>query len=308
MRRVVTIGLIVLAVALLGATAWLYQPDRERGWLEARYAASPSAFLDVAGLRLHVRDTGPRDAPALILLHGFGASLHAWDDVAARLDQRFRVIRIDLPGFGLTGPDPGRDYSDVRTHAVLAALMDRLGLARAVFGGHSMGGRMAWGFAAVHPARVSHLVLIAPDGFASPGRPYGAAPRVPLLLRLLPYVLPTPLLRASLRTAYGDPAQLTEAVVQRTRDMLLAPGVRQAIVDRTGQHVLRNPVPLLRGIAVSVLLVWGGRDAMVPFTNAQDYLAALPDARLAEFPALGHVPHEEAPDAVADAIRAFLLP
>lgn len=305
MRRVWA-ALAVLAVLLLALAAWLYAPDKPRAELEARYAGPPSTFVEVLGVRLHVRDTGPRDAPALLLLHGFGASLHTWDALAARLDGTRRVIRMDLPGFGLTGPDPTRDYSDARSHAVLLALMDRLGVARADVAGHSMGGRIAWTLAAAHPERVGRLVLMAPDGFASAGFDYGRAPKVPPLLRLLPYVMPTFLLRASLVPAYGDPAFVTDAMVARYRDMLLAPGVRQAILDRTAGQVLRDPVPLLRGIRAPVLLLWGARDAMIPARNARDYLAALPNARLVEYPGVGHVLHEEAADRVAADMQGFL--
>lgn len=289
----IVLGLVLLAV--IGVAAWAYAPDKPRAALEARYAAAPSEFVEVAGLRLHLRDTGPREAPAVILLHGFGASLHTWDDWAEALSARFRVIRLDLPGFGLTGPDPTGDYSDARSLAVLLALMDRLGLAQASLIGSSMGGRIAWTFAARHPERVERLVLMAPDGFASFGRAYGDAPKVPVMMRVLPYVMPVPLLRRSAAAAYADPATLTEPLLERYRDMLLAPGVRQAILDRVGQHVLADPVPLLRGIRAPVLLVWGEQDRMVPVTNAADYEAALPDSRRVVFPELGHVPQEEAP-------------
>ncbi len=299
-------ALSILAVLALGLAIWLYTPDKPRSALEALYAPPPSQFVEAAGLRLHVRDTGPRDAPALLLLHGFGGSLHTWDAWAARLEDTHRVIRLDLPGFGLTGPDPGRDYSDARSHAVLMALMDRLGVAQADVAGHSMGGRIAWTLAAAHPERVSRLVLLSPDGFASAGFEYGKAPQVPMLLRLLPYVMPTFLLRASLVPAYFDPAMVTDALVTRYRDLLLAPGVRRAILDRTAGQVLVDPVPLLRSIKAPVLLLWGAEDRMIPARNAADYLAALPDSRLASFPKVGHVLHEEAADATAAAAREFL--
>ncbi len=300
-----TILLTGLGVALVAALAWLYTPDRPRAALEAAYAGPPSQFLEIAGVRLHVRDTGPRDAPAVILLHGFGSSLHTWDAWAVDLERDHRVVRYDLPGFGLTGPDPSGDYTDARSIAILIALMDRLGLARTSLVGHSMGGRIAWTAAAMHPERIDRLVLVSPDGFASPDIGYGATPHVPPLMRALPYVLPSAMLRGSLAAAYADKSVLTEKLFTRYRDMMLAPGVRQAIVQRMGQQVLVDPVPLLRTIQAPTLLLWGQQDGMIPFSNAADYQRALPHATLSPLPGVGHIPQEEAPATVA-LVRAFI--
>ena len=298
-------GLILLAVVVVAGIAWLYTPDKPRAALEAEYAQPPSEFVDVAGIRLHLRDTGPRAAPAVIFLHGFGASLQTWDEWARDLERDHRVIRYDLPGFGLTGADPTGDYTDARSIAVLLALMDRLGVARASIVGNSMGGRIAWMFAALHPERVVKLVLVSPDGFASPGRGYGEAPKTPLLMRALPYVLPSFMLRASLTPAYAHPGVVTDALFARYRDMMLAPGVRRAIVQRMGQQVLVDPAPLLHRIEAPTLLMWGEQDRMIPFANSADYLRDVPHATLAALPGVGHLPQEEAPETVGS-LREFL--
>jgi pimeloyl-ACP methyl ester carboxylesterase len=293
-------------LALLGLGSWFYTPDKSREQLEARYLRSRADLIDVAGVRLHVRDDGPRQAPVLLLLHGFGASLHTWEPLAAALQDRFRVIRFDLPGFGLTGPDPTGDYSDERGIAIVAALLDRLQIARSTPIGNSLGGRLAWRFAAVHPGRVVRLVLISPDGFATAGFEYGKAPNVPLAMQLMRYSLPTPLVKMSLAPAYADPAFLTDALVTRYRDLMLVPGVRAAILARMEQVMLVPPEPLLRTIRAPTLLLWGEKDALIPYANAQDYLAALPNAKLVAFPHLGHLPHEESPAETAAALRSFL--
>jgi len=304
--KVAIIVLSLVLAALVGVAMWLYTRDESRAVLEAKYFTAPSAYVQVAGLRLHVRDSGPRDAPVLVLLHGFGSSLLTWEPWAERLSNDYRVIRFDLPGFALTGPDPTGDYSDRRSLDVVAALMDRLGVGRASLVGNSLGGKIAWNFAARNPGRVDRLILISPDGFASPGFEYGKQPSVPLVVRLLPYVLPKALLRASLTPAYGDSGNLSEDVVTRYRDMMLAPGVRRAMVARMGQVKLADPVPLLRRIQAPTLLLWGEKDAMIPFTNAADYLQAIPDATLVPFPMLGHVPFEEAPSASLEPVNKFL--
>lgn len=295
-----------LLAVLIGAGLFLYAPDKPRGVLEVQYGVTPADYVTAAGVRLHVRDSGKRDAPAVVLIHGFGSSLQTWEPWAAALGSEYRVIRFDLPGFGLTGADPTGDYSDRRGQDVLAALLDQLGVARATVIGNSLGGKLAWQFAARFPGRVDRLVLISPDGFASPGFEYGKAPEVPAMMRLLPYVLPTAMLRMSLAPAYGDRSVLTDAMVARYRDMMLAPGVRSAILARTEQVRLVDPVPLLASIEAPTLLLWGEKDGMIPFTNSADYLRVMPRARVAALPGLGHVPFEEAPDVALAPVRAFL--
>jgi pimeloyl-ACP methyl ester carboxylesterase len=301
-------SLIAWAVALacLGIVAgglWLYAPDKSRAALEAAY---PGDYSLVDGVRLRLRDTGPRGAPAVILLHGFGASLDTWEPWAKALSARYRVIRFDLPGFGLSGSDPTGDYTDAREMRILIDLMNKLGVARASLIGNSLGGRIAWSFAALHPDRVTRLVLVSPDGFASPGFAYGKAPKIPAMMRLLPYVAPRALLKANLAAAYGRPGALSEATVSRYRDLMLAPGVRRAILARMGQVVLHDPAPSLARIQTPTLLLWGEKDGMIPISNAADYLRDLPNATLVRLPGLGHVPFEEDPATSLAPVSQFL--
>ena len=304
-------AMILVAVLVIGTAVgaiWLYAPDKSCAELEAKYLESPADYVEAAGLRLHVRDRGPRAAPAVILMHGFGSSLHTWEAWARALQADHRVIRFDLPGFGLSGADPTHDYGDARSVQVLLALMDRLGVDRASLVGNSIGGKIAWKFALDHPERVHKLVLISPDGFASPGFAYGEKARVPALVKLMRFALPTAMVRSSLAPAYADPSRLTPALVARYRDLMLAPGVRDAMIARMEQVVLVDPEPLLRRIQTPTLLLWGEEDAMIPFKNAAAYLKDLPDARLAALPGLGHVPQEEDPARSLAPVRAFLGP
>jgi len=307
--RLRAVGLIaagVAAVLLVGAAVSLWTPDRSRAELEALYLCDPADMTGVAGAQLHVRDHGPRDAPALVMLHGFGSSLHTWEPWAQALAGEYRVIRLDLPGAGLSPPDPTNDYTDARSIALILALMEQRGVSRATLIGNSLGGRIAWTFAARHPERTDRLVLISPDGFASPGFEYGAAPDVPIALQAMEYVLPKALLQLNLEPSYGDPLALTPATVDRYHDLMLAPGARKALLTRMEQTVLVEPEPLLRSIKAPVLLLWGEKDALIPFSNAVDYTRSLPDSRLVSFPALGHVPHEEGPAESLAPLRSFL--
>ncbi len=299
-------AIVVVVPALLLLAFWLWTPDKPRSELQARYLAAPGDLVPLGPWRLHVRDSGPKGAPAVLMLHGFGGSLHSWEVWAQALSTSHRVIRFDLPGHGLSEPDPAGDYTDARSIQLTLALMDQLGVARASIVGHSIGGRIAWTFAARHPGRTDRLVLVAPDGFASPGFAYGRATEVPAVLGLMRHVLPKAVLRMNLEPAYANPQSLTDELTTRYHDLMLAPGARDAMFKRLQQTVLTDPRPLLGAINAPTLLVWGEADAMIPVANAQDYLSALKNSRLVTFPAVGHLPQEEAAQASLGAVRDFL--
>jgi pimeloyl-ACP methyl ester carboxylesterase len=292
------------AMATVSLPLYLYAPDKPRAELEAAY---PGDYRTVEGVRLRLRDTGPRDAPAVILLHGFCASLDTWEPWAQALSADYRVIRFDLPGFGLTGSDPTGDYSDAREMKILTDLMDQLGIARATLVGNSMGGRIVWNFAGLHPERVSRMVLVSPDGLPSPGFAYDQPPETPIIMRALQYVEPPrSLVKAGLGAAYARPEALSETTLTRYRDLLMAPGVRRAILGRMGQVILHDPAPTLARIKVPTLLLWGEKDGVIPIRNAEAFLRDLPQASLVRLPNLGHVPFEEDPAASLVPLQRFL--
>ena len=300
MRIVVAVLVILTAIG-----AWLWTPDRPRVVLESQYSHSAADFRVIDGVRLHVRSEGPVSAPAVILVHGFGASLQSFDAWRRGLPD-YRVVRFDLPGSGLSAVDPTDDYTDARSLQLLLSLMDDLKIERATIAGHSIGGRIAWKFAAAHPERVSRLVLVSPDGFASPGFEYGRAADVPATLGLMRYVLPKSVLKMNLMPGYANPDFVTDALVTRYHDLMLAPGTRGALLRRLQQTVLEDPRPILAKIPMSVLLLWGEQDAMIPIANAEDYLRALPQAQIVRFPNVGHLAHEEGAAASLAALREFL--
>ena len=306
MRHPFVTVFILLAACLLGGGIWAYTPDASRAVLEARYGVAPTDYIYVDRVHLHYKDTGPKGAPVIVLLHGFGSSLQTWDAWSQRLSTSYRVIRFDLPGFGLTGADPSGNYSDDRSVRIVFDLLDRLGIAKATLIGNSMGGKIAWKSAASHPTRIAGLVLISPDGYASPGFEYGKRQTVPMLMYALPYAMPKSMLRDSILPAYADPAHLSDSTVNRYWDMMRAPAVREAIIARLQQTILEDPRPALQEIAVPVLLIWGEKDGMIPFSNAKDYLGALKSAQLVSFPDLGHVPQEEDPDRSLEPVLAYL--
>ena len=296
------LGTAFLAVALYG----LWTPDLERAELEKRYFSSSPQIIDADGLKVYYKETGPQGAPALLLLHGFGSSLQAWDDWSVKLAQKYRVIRLDLPGFGLTGASPANDYSEEKDLAILTHFADKLGLEKFSVIGHSMGGKMAWSLAASQPERVQALVLMAPDGFPET-KDIGTKPyEVPAIMGLIKYVLPKYLVRKSIEPAFAEADALNSALVNRYYDMLRAPGVRGAILERSNQTIYTDPVPRLKAIKAPTLLIWGEQDQMIPSTNAQSYDTVLSNSTTVLMPKLGHLLQEEQPEKGLAAVIQFL--
>ena len=114
------------------------------------------------------------------------------------------------------------------------------------------------------------------------------------------------MLKSGLAPAYADPQRLSDDTVTRYHELMRAPGVRGALIGRMQQLVLQDPTPLLARVRAPTLLLWGAQDAMIPPAHAQDYLKAMPDARLFTLPGLGHLPHEEAPAESLPPVLAFL--
>jgi pimeloyl-ACP methyl ester carboxylesterase len=272
----------------------------------AKYSVAATDFVEISGAKLRVKDLGPHNQTAILLLHGFGASLETWAPWAVELSQHYRVVSLDLPGFGLTGPEPSGDYSDRRAVELIVALLATLGLSSVSVIGNSLGGKIAWQFAVSHPGLVASLVLISPDGFASPGFEYGKSAKLPFIMKLMPYTLPRAMLRMNLAVAYAEPRRLTDDVLDRYEDMMLATGNRRAMLARMQQVMLVRPEPKLRQISAPTLILWGEQDKMIPYRNADDYLGAIAGSVLVALPGLGHVPFEEDPAASLPPVLEFL--
>jgi pimeloyl-ACP methyl ester carboxylesterase len=242
----------------------------------------------------------------VLLLHGFGSSLQTWDVWAAQLETQYRVIRLDLPGFGLTGPSPLHDYSEAGDLATLTHFVDKLGVASFSIIGHSMGGKMAWGLAAADPDRVKALVLMAPDGFPE-AKDIGSKPyAMPSIMSVIKFSLPKFLVRKSIEPAFFDVSALSDSLVDRYYDMLRAPGVRAAILERSNQTIYTDPVPRLKQITAPTLLIWGEQDQMIPSSNAQSYANVLSNSKTVLLPKLGHLVQEEQPEIALTHVVAFL--
>jgi len=298
---------LVFTSFILLAALYLWTPDKSKVELEKTYGSPKNAYVSALGVNLHYQDTGPsKNAIPILFLHGFGASLQTWDTWAQALSEDYRVISVDLPGFGLTGEDPSGIYTDQRSVEVLEAFLKELKILKVVLVGNSMGGKFAWQFAARYPNQVSKLVLISPDGYASPGIEYGKKSEVPAIAELYRYFFSKDFLAMNLEPAYANPGTLNDALVNRYYDLMLAPGVRGAILARMQQTVLQDPVPSLASIQVPTLLIWGEKDAFIPISNSNDYLKVMPNAKRVSLPNIGHLPQEEQPSIGLQVLKEFL--
>jgi pimeloyl-ACP methyl ester carboxylesterase len=298
---------LMLSVAVGASLSWA--PDKPVEALKARWAQPPSQFIAVQGMQVHLRDEGPRGDPEpVVLLHGTSASLHTWEGWAQALRATRRVIRFDLPGFALTGPSPDNDYSTEAYVRFVGAMLDTLGVSRCVLAGNSLGGQIAWSFALAQPERVSRLILVDASGYPpkSQSVPIGfRIARMPVLRELMQNTLPMSLVEASVKSVYGDPAKVTPQLVALYADMTLRAGNRRALVRRLEQGYLAD-YEAIKTIRQPTLILWGGKDRLIPPEFAQRFRQDIALARLVVFDALGHVPHEEDPQATVAAVQRFL--
>ncbi|EHR70626.1 putative hydrolase or acyltransferase of alpha/beta superfamily [Burkholderiales bacterium JOSHI_001] len=307
------VGILMMLTAL--AVPLSRAPDRDVQTLVARWAPAPSDFIDLGGQLVHLRDEGPRNDPApLLLLHGTSSSLHTWEGWVRALRGTRRVITLDLPGFGLTGPSRAADYHGDAYAPFVLAMMDRLKLPQVVLGGNSLGGEIAWRVASLAPQRVQRLILVDAAGYAF--RPLSVPigfriARVPGLNRLSEHLLPRGVVEDSVRNVYGDPSRVNSTLVDRYYELALREGNRRALSQRfeamaTDQMKLADNQARIRALKLPTLVIWGGRDRLIPPDDAKLFHSDIAGSRLVVFDALGHVPQEEDPVATVAAVKAFL--
>lgn len=306
------LGALLLLSALVLALS--RAPEVPAAGLVARWAPPPSDFIDVRGMVVHVRDEGPRSDPEpIVLLHGTSASLHTWDGWAVVLRRQRRVIRFDLPGFGLTGPFAGAysadDYRGDTYARFVLDLMDALKLPRAVLAGNSLGGEIAWRTASLAPQRVTKLVLVDATGlnFAPQSVPLGfILARLPVLGALSESILPRELVAASVVNVYGDPAKVTPELVDRYYELALREGNRRALRQRLRQLEPGAAAGRLAQLRQPTLILWGGRDRLIPPAAGAELHQRIVGSQRQVFDQLGHVPQEEDPAATVQPVLAFL--
>lgn len=304
-------GLGALLVLLAGGFVFFsWAPDRPVATLKARWAPPPSVFVPVMGMDVHLRDEGPRnDTVPIVLLHGTSSSLHTWEGWARALKDQRRVIRFDMPGFGLTGPSADNVYTIERYTRFVAALLDHLGVQRCVLAGNSFGGYVAWATSLATPGLVDKLILVDASGYRLQAAAIPIGFRIamtPVLNRLAANTLPRYLIAASLKNVYGDPAKVTEDLIDLYIAITLREGNRHALVERFKQAPPGEMARRIPEVNVPTLILWGGRDRLIPPEMAERFHHDIAGSQLKIFENLGHVPQEEAPARTVAAARQFL--
>lgn len=310
-RVLIPLGLVL---AIIAAFLALRTADTDRDAMIAKYSGPAGAFVaGPAGQRIHYRDQGKRGGPVLILLHGSNSSLHTWEPLVDRLGRTWRVVTLDLPGHGLTGGTPDKDYSADGMMEAVDVVAAKLGLDHFVLGGNSMGGWVAWRYALAQPERVDALLLL--DAAGMPLRQGEKAPESNVGFRILQYPLgrwlatqitPRALVEQSLRGSVERQAIVDDATIDRYWELLRFPGNREATVLRARMD--REPAMAARvsDIKAPTLILFGDQDRIINPSAAQTFHERIAGSEVVLLKNIGHLPMDEDPDATAAAIADFL--
>ena len=304
--QTVLCGLFALLVIAGLGRALVFRPDLSPAALERDHTDGTSRFMEVDGLRFHYRDEGSGDP--IVLLHGLTDSLFVWDPWVGQLSRYARVIRLDLPGHGLTGPDPQGRYAWSEIADLVVRFLDQLGFARAILVGSSWGGAIAWQLAARYPERVDRLVLVAPVGYTAGGQ-------LPWLLWLLAHPVAGPLMARltprrlfmrRVRHIYADPTRADRVQAERQYRLFRRAGNRDALSAILRAGVALETKALLARVRAPTLLLWGAADPVLPSTLAHCFARDIANAELVMIPGVGHAPMLELPEQSVAKLLAFL--
>jgi pimeloyl-ACP methyl ester carboxylesterase len=306
----ILVGIAILVVV----AAWLALrgPDIPYADLEAKYLGSASRFVDLpGGFHVHYEDEGDPSRPLLVLLHGFGDSFTTWEGWVRELTPKFRVIRLDFPGHGLTRAPAGYQLSGEGLADFVDAFATKLALPKFAVAGNSMGGGVSWQLALRHPERIDALILADAAGFPNEKPPT----QVPLAFKILQYPIGRailrnidnrPLIREGLKTDVYDKALITPAIVDRWAEFQRAPGHRAILMGVNFAGQTPATADTLGTIKVPTLVLHGESDALIEPASAGKFAAAIPGAKLIIYHQVGHLPQIEIPRRSAADVAGFL--
>ncbi|CAA6826659.1 MAG: Alpha/beta hydrolase fold protein [uncultured Aureispira sp.] len=270
-----------------------------------KYTTDQSRFLIIDDMLVHYRDEG--EGEPIVLLHGAFSSLHTFNEWSKILQKNYRVISLDLMGFGLTGPNKTGDYTIGNHIRVLKRFFNILGLKKAHLVGSSLGGWLAWEFTYRYPQRINKLVLVDSAGFLDKENmplPFKLA-QSPLAGRVLKYIVRKSILEQFVKQVYYDISKINTKLVDRYFDLFTREGNSQAFVDLVNAPYQEN-TNFLSKIKHSTLIMWGREDAWIGAINAYLFDKMLPNSELIIYEEVGHLPMEEIPVRSGEDLMAFL--
>ena len=277
--------------------------------LKAKYQKSNSAFVDIDGVSVHYIIEGRSDdSLPIVFIHGTSASLHTWDTLSSLLKTNKKIIRLDLPAFGLTGPNRLNQYDFNFYNQFLDEFLLKLNVTQCIVAGNSLGGSIAWNYAIASPDKVNQLILLDASGYpkkdekGSLGFKLAA---IPVLNQALKHISPISLIRKSLEDAFYDKSLVTEKMVQQYHDMLLREGNRAAVLELF-QHPMKADATKIKTITQPTLIIWGKEDQLISYKNAALFKQDIRNSQILVLDKVGHIPMEEAPNQVATAILKFI--
>ena len=299
-------GLLILLGILLVAFLIFRNPDKSVGELIAIYTDEQSQWLDIDGLQVHYKKEGA--GPAVVLIHGTGASLHTWDGWTEILSDSFTVYRMDIPAFGLTGPALDADYTiDAYVDFIKSFVTDQ-GIDSFSIAGNSLGGHIAWAYTVMHPDEVEKLILLDAAGYPHEGESTALAFKIannPILSPMMKYITPKSFIEKNMIQVYGDDSKISDELVTRYHDMTLRTGNRQAFIDRVHTHH-EDISERIKEIECPTLIMWGTEDIWVNPEDAERFDTDIENSQLIMYEGVGHVPMEESPEVTARDVMAFL--
>jgi pimeloyl-ACP methyl ester carboxylesterase len=304
---------IVFAVfiGIFALLAFLYKSDIPFEELKNKYTNEQSKFINIQGVNVHYRDEGNQnDSIPLVLIHGTSSSLHTWDSIVPALVGKKRIIRLDLPAFGLTGPHPQRDYSINFYNQFIDAFLNAIGVQQYIIAGNSLGGSIAWNQALAYPNKVKQLVLINSGGYPKKNEKGNIGFKLastPVVGDVLLKFTPRGIIRKSVEDVYSDKAKVNEVLVQRYFDLLLREGNRNATLDIFKQRIIFGSSERIKNIKTPTLIIWGEDDQLIDVSNAYLFEKDIQNSQLVIIPKTGHVPMEENPSAFLAAINQFIF-
>jgi pimeloyl-ACP methyl ester carboxylesterase len=214
---------------------------------------------------------------------------------------------MDLPGFAITGPDPDNNYSIEGYVAFVHEFLKKRGVRYCFLAGNSLGGQIAYAYAAYYPKEVRKLILIDPAGYPihnAKGSLGFTLARIPVINQLLTMITPTSVVRKSVKDVYGDKALVSDSLVSIYEDMLLREGNRRALIKRF-RYILPD-TNLVRKVKSPTMVIWGDKDYLIPVDNAYKFQRDLTHDTLVIMKGIGHVPMEESPALVISAVNFFI--